>query len=340
MHMGIFTRNEKNFLVADIGGTTCRIAIITTPEKENGKGYTIRHVRHYETKKIVQFAQVVSAFLSEQAVKSIPIHGACIACAGPVNAERTCCTGTHIDWTIDISELEAKTPLKKIILLNDFEAIGYALDILKPEQYRELTACGRTSGTSAIIGAGTGLGMSIVPRITQRRLPLPSEGGSSDLLCDPSDPVEMRLYQYLKRKKISRTTESILSGRGLITLYEFFAKNNSKIRKLPQDQQSAFIAKNGMEGRDKAAMRALEYFIRFYARAARTLTLTSLCTELVIAGGIAPKIFPVLQEYFIESYTIHEEKSARKLLEQVTILVIIDEYAGLYGCAAAADARF
>ncbi|MGV8171324.1 MAG: glucokinase, partial [Candidatus Woesearchaeota archaeon] len=72
-------------------------------------------------------------------------------------------------------------------------------------------------------------------------------------------------------------------------------------------------------------------FIKYYSRIARNLALTTLCSEMIIAGGIAPKIISVLQDVFVEEFIQHDVESMRKILERIPILVLVNPDIGIYG---------
>ena len=40
---------------------------------------------------------------------------------------------TNLPWDIDLKELENHTPLESIKIINDFEAVGYGIDIIDPK---------------------------------------------------------------------------------------------------------------------------------------------------------------------------------------------------------------
>ena len=65
----------------------------------------------------------------------------------------------------------------------------------------------------------------------------------------------------------------------------------------------------------------------------KNLAITTLCTELIIAGGIASKILPFFEQSFVEFFIQHENTQMRKILESITVSVITDYNISLYGAA-------
>lgn len=326
-------KNSKNVLVADIGGTNVNFAVLDNK-------FNIVFKKEYKTIEVKNFTELVKNLLTE--LKQFNIFDACFAFAGPINRERTEGKGTNISWNINIDEIRIKTRLKKIFLINDFEAIGFAIDIMKPEQYSEITSYGRNSkGTLAIIGSGTGLGVGICADIGNRHLPIQSEGGHVNIHFDMTNPLEKKLHDFLKKRKFPDEYESLLSGGGILTMYEFLLgqklKHNKKIenniKRAHESERPALISNAAINEKDILCMKVMDLFIRFYAKAARNLALTSLCSELIIAGGIPPRILTRFQEGFFENFVEHDVKNFRNILERTTILVITDYNISLYGAA-------
>jgi len=323
---------NNKFLVADIGGTRTRFAIITRSLK-------IIFKKEYKSNTGESFDYILKDFLSLCGAKP---DIACFAVAGPLNQDRNHALLTNVSWEIDAKELQQKYKFKKVVLLNDFEALGLSIDHINNTQYTELTMKGiDNKGITSIIGAGTGLGTSILYLSYGRHYPISSEGGHTDLPINPSNKIELALYNYLKKNKKVLEIESVVSGKGLVNIYEFMytqkIKHNSKIHSeiihAHHDEKPALITKYALQDKDLLCIKVLELFITFYARVARNLVLLTLSSNLIIAGGIAPKILPALQDMFLEAFTVHEQAFIQKLLENITIIVITDPDMAFYGCA-------
>lgn len=329
----MFLNSKKYFLAIDIGGTKTIFAIM------NSKNDIVLK-KVYMSKEIKHFTDTLHEFIHLHECKKYNVTEACIAVAGPINTERDYARPTNLEWTVDKHSILVRTPLRKIILLNDFEAVGFAMDTLSQEQYIELTDTSRNvSETITIIGAGTGLGISILPNMYGKHLPLPSEGGHVDLPINAKDPIDQKFQTYLIQKKLYRDAEDVVSGRGIVNIYNFLLtqkiKHDKKIAQIIKQEidteKPAIITKYALEDRDTLCIRTLELFIKYYARISRNLALTTLCSRLVLAGGISPKIVSALQDVFVEEFVQHEVESMRKMLEQIQIIVITDQNITLQG---------
>jgi len=294
----------------------------------------------YLSHEIKHFTDTLQQFMQLPECKHYKIKEASIAVAGPINADRTNAKLTNLEWTIDVHNILVRTSLHRVLLLNDFEAIGFGVDTLKSEHYLELTNHGRnTDGTIAIIGAGTGLGISILPKYDNVHLPLQSEGGHVNLPIISNDNIDLKLQSFLIQKKRYKDVEDILSGRGIVNIYNFLltqkVKHNKKIKlaihNVTDAEKPAFITKYALEDRDALCIRTVELFIKYYARMSKNLALTTLCSELIIAGGIAPKILSALQDVFVDEFIQHDIENMRKILERIPIIVLVDPDVSLYG---------
>jgi glucokinase len=327
-------------LIADIGGTKTRLAII-----DQNQNILVKKI--YSSKDITNFTDAILQFINLEECKKYNVIDANIAVAGIINEEKNYVRLTNLNWAIDVNNLLVRTPLHNIMLLNDFEAIGLAFDKLKNTQYIELTTHGRNPyGTIAIIGAGTGLGVSILAYNNHKYYPLISEGGHIDFPIISTNKMDTKLQSFLIQKKLYKDSEDIVSGRGIINIYNFLltqkTKHNDKIKKeidkAEKEEKPAMIMKYALEDKDITCIKTLELFIKYYARIAKNLALTTHCQEMVISGGIAPQIISAMQDSFVEEFIAHNREEFRKLLERITIIVLTDSDIGLYCVANAVKA--
>jgi glucokinase len=326
---------KKKVLVADLGGTNSNFAIID-------QDFCILFKKSFKTAEKKSIDDALRSFLELEETKKHSFSEACFAMAGPVSSDRMHGKFSNLDWQVNVEDIKRKFRLKRLLLINDFEAIGYSIDIMRPGQYAEITDIGRNAqGVATVIGPGTGLGVSILIQDGKSHIPIPSEGCRASLAIDASDKAELELYAFIKKKNGFVETESILSGRGMAGIYEYLMsktpkhnkKISSEIRKANPDARTKLIVTHALQDRDALCIRAVSIFIRFYARTARNLALTTLCKELVLAGGITIGILPFLKENFVEEFAQHNLKEARTILENMIILAICEYEISLYGAA-------
>jgi len=322
------------YLVADIGATNSRLAIIS-------KKSQIILKRVYSTK---QYAidEMIKLFLNENEIRTLRISDVCIAIAGPINSARTESELTNGKIRLEVNALKEQFKFRKILLLNDLEAAGFGISGIQENQFIELSGLSRNRTRSiAVLSPGTGLGACIVR--SDIMLPYASEAGHIDVVLTLDNSVESGLYKFLRKRKKILEYESIVSGEGLVTLYDYLntrkIKHNPKIysmiKKASLLDKPKLITKYALEDRDFLCLAAVELFVKFYARAARSLALTSLCSELFLAGNISITLIPILKDMFIEEFAYHDRKNIRAILEDVSVAVITDKDIVLLGAARA-----
>jgi glucokinase len=145
----------------------------------------------------------------------------------------------------------------------------------------------------ALIGAGTGLGVSGLLRCGSAWVPLEGEGGH--VAFSPMDAREDAVLAVLRERFGHVSTERIASGPGLVNLYEALCRLDHVTLRALEPQQ---VADDGAAGRDPQAAEALAMFCAVLGGAAANLAITlGARGGVYIGGGIVPK----LGEYFERS---------------------------------------
>ena len=203
-------------LAADIGGTHTRLCIAHC---ERGATRIVSE-RTYASAAYSRFADMLREFLSDVADNAIAV--ACFAVAGPVRETPAGQTVkvTNLPWEIGAAALAREFGLPKVRLINDFQAIGYGIEALTEPDFTVLQMGNPVShGPRAVIGAGTGLGQAILVWQQDRYEVIATEGGHADF--GPTDELQVELARYLIKECGRASYELILSGPGLVRLYEF-----------------------------------------------------------------------------------------------------------------------
>ncbi len=317
-------------LAGDIGGTSSTFLLT---EKSAIKTDTLfEHT--YPSNNFESIFPLLEQFLNKDAQLTAPPKVACIAIAGPV--QKNTAIVTNLPWVVSEQKLEEHFKIDRVKLINDFQAVGYGLTSLSDCDLETLQI-GKLNpeGPKALIGAGTGLGEGIIVTNDGHTQILPSEGGRTDFA--PRDEFEIELLQYLMHHKKRVACEAILSGKGLIRIFEFlrakgFGKETPDLhQRLKTNDPAAEISAYALSGKDRLAELALNRFIKIYGALAGNLALTTLATGGVyIAGGIAPKIINKLKDgTFIESFNDNPKMSV--ILKNIPVHVILNTSVGLYG---------
>jgi glucokinase len=279
-------------LAGDVGGTKTLLGVA----ERDGAALRLVRQQRFENADYRGFAEVLRAFLS--AVPSSIFSAACFAIAGPVRASARgqYVKVTNLPWEVDAASLMSEFGFTRLRLLNDFAAIGYAMESLTGD---ELVVLNRgepeARGPRAVIGAGTGLGQAILVWHHDHYEVIATEGSKVDF--GPTDELQLELARYLMQRHGRASYELILCGAGLVRLYDFLCERAAAPPSLMQSDAAAAITGAALGQRDALAVAALELFIAIYGAQAGNLALTAGATGGVyVAGGIAPKIIARLAD--------------------------------------------
>ena len=316
-------------LAGDIGGTKTNLAYC---ELSNGR-LRFNSARSYPSQQHGSLGEIIEKYVHDCEEE---ITAAAFGIAGPVINGR--CEATNLPWTVEARETAALLHLESVGLVNDLEATAYGTLRLGGEEKCLLNEGNPAQhGTIVVIAAGTGLGEGGLFWNGTRYQTLPSEGGHSDFA--PRDELEMDILRFLLERHDRVSWERVLSGPGLFTLYEFFrsrvnyAEPQWLRHEIDSGDPSAAVSRAGLERKDDASIQALETFVSLYGAEAGNLALKLLSTGGVfIAGGIAPKILPMLQESsFVRSFMQKGRLSA--VLDKIPVAVVLNDKTALYGAA-------
>ena len=258
-------------VAGDIGGTNSRLRLAQVSNA--GIGTIAEKV--YPSANYPGLAPIVTQFLSEAATGERP-QAACFAVAGPVRGDQA--RITNLPWILEADALGAALNIDKVALINDFAAVGYGLDALGSDELVELQRGDpEPRGVRALIGAGTGLGQAIVVNCPETLEVLATEGGHVDFA--PRNPIELQLLEYLWRDHARVTYEMLLSGQGLVRLFEFVRTTHADapcaelLTAMQSGDAAATISEFALAGRDAIAERALDLFVSIYGAQAGNLAL-------------------------------------------------------------------
>ena len=323
-------------LAGDVGGTKCNLAIFRTD------GGTLRSIfqRRFESKKYPEFEKVVQDFLA-QAGPALPagqgkITAAGFGVAGAVVNQRV--RATNLPWVVDAANLAREFQIPHILLLNDLEATGFGLEVLRPDELLTLNAgTPAPQANRALIAAGTGLGEAILFWDGARYVVAATEGGHCDFA--PRNDSEIELLRFLKKRHEFADFELILSGRGFRTLHEFLDPSiKHPTFDTPGADPALEITQLGLAGSCPVCVKALAMFAEIYGAEAGNLALKCLARGGVyVAGGIAVKILDKLRDgAFVRSFCAKANFGI--LLSQIPIYVVLNTDVPLLGAAARAAA--
>ena len=316
-------------LAGDIGGTKTVIGLF---EQAGDRMQAVRE-ETFPSKSHASLEAILNRFLgggSRPALRSV-----CFGVAGPVIEGKS--KTTNLPWELDELTLGKALQVPRVKLLNDLEAAAYGMLHLDPTDLCVLQPGLKRQGNIAVIAAGTGLGQAILYWDGEHHHPIASEGGHADFA--PHTESEMELLIYLRREFGHVSCERLLSGPGLFNIYRFlrdsgYATEPEWLRqRIAQGDPGAVISQIGLAGEHPLCTKALDLFSSIYGGEAGNLALKALAVGGVyVAGGIAPKILPRLQDgTFVHAFT--DKGRLSDLMQSIEVKVALNPRAPLIGAA-------
>ena len=330
---------DKLVLAGDIGGTKTLLQLATV----RGGAFHAVFERRFDSAAYQDFISLVGEFLREAASlpgAARPMDAACFGVAGPIHGQSA--KITNLSWTIDAHAVGDAFGIANTRLINDFAAVGCGIEVLHEDDVVSLQAGGpEAHGTRAVLGAGTGLGEGILVWQGGHYQALASEGGHVDFA--PVDEDQDGLLRYLRPIFGHVSYERILSGAGLVKIFAYLTESGletataSLRQAMLENDAAAAISEFGLDGRDPAAIRALDMFVAIYGAQAGNLALTTLARGGVyVAGGIAPKIIARLKlGGFVRAF--NDKGRFSGLMQSIPVRVVMNPKVGLMGAALVAS---
>jgi len=318
-------------LAADVGGTKTLMGLY----RQRGDRPVSLVIREYATPDFDSLDDIVGTFLDETGASEI--EAVCVGAAGPVTG--LVARLTNVPWLADLSVVADRFRGCPVQLLNDLEAMAYAVPVLEPDELAVLQeGVAVPTGNAALIAAGTGLGEALLHNVNGRFLPSASEGGHADFSARTER--ELALVSELAKVFGRVDNERVISGPGLVNLFRFtHGQQNGAVgcpsvspRTDPAELPAA-ISASALDGQCTPCAEALDMFIEAYGAEAGNLALRTVATGGVyIGGGIAPKILPSLTAGpFLSAF--RAKAPFTPMLSDIPVKVILNEDAGLLGAA-------
>jgi glucokinase len=313
-------------VTVDIGGTHARFALA---EVAQGRVDSLGEPITMKTAEHASFQTAWEAF-DEMIEEPIP-RAVAIAIAGPINAEVI--KFTNNPWIIRPALIKEKLKVDAYTLVNDFEAVGHAVAQADTEHFVHL--CGPDqplgeTGTISIIGPGTGLGVAHLLRTGAHYHVQPTEGGHIDFA--PLDSIEDAVLARLRKRYRRVSVERVVSGPGLVEIYETLASIEGRAIQQLDDKQLWAL---GTSGEDSLAAAAVDRFCLSLGSVAGDIALAQGgFAGVVIAGGLGLRIKDtLLRSGFAERF--RAKGRFEGLMARLPVKLITHPQPGLFGAAAA-----
>ncbi len=265
-------------LLGDIGGTNARWAWQTAP------GAPLQDISVLPCNVSASLQESAASYLSGRGAEQP--HAAAIGIATAVTGDEVSMTNNA--WSFSIAAFKLALGLERCLVINDFTALAMSLPALGNG---DLRAVGGGSAVPkapiALIGPGTGLGVSgLLANAKGEWSALSGEGGHATIA--PADDAESRLLACLRQRFGHVSAERVLSGAGLINLYQAVCEV-AGLSWLPLE--AADVTDRALAQSDPSCVQAVQVFSSFLGNVAGNLALTlGALGGVYVGGGIVPRL--------------------------------------------------
>lgn len=335
---------EKLIIAGDIGGTNTNLAVVGLKHET----YTILLEMIFSSSKINGLIEPIQELIKEASSKSGDMRPklCCISAAGAVS--NNFCQPTNCSWAIDGKEIEKVVGIKTVVI-NDFLAISYGIPTLDVNNPDQITVLKHTDGSSpepqpavkAVVGPGTGLGVSYIAFNKGEYIPCSSEGGHSCFA--PYDEESGNLREFIAKKYNNVPgIELFVSGQGICNIHDYYREVKglkpegifATIDAAERSDRPALISKNA--GTNATCREIMELFVKMFAAFSSNIACIFMpFGGLYLAGGPVIKNQHILVEndLFMSIFEQNYQAPLRKILKQIPVYIIKDYSISLYGAA-------
>lgn len=310
-------------LVGDIGATNARFALAAA---DGG----LHLERSFRCAEFAGLSEAAAHYL--QAAQLAPAdrpREAAMAIAAPLSGDVV--HMTNLPWTISAAGTRKALGLDKLLLLNDFTALALSLRHLPADGWQQVGGGkSRRHMPIALIGPGSGLGVSGLLPAGRGWVPIAGEGGHVTLPA--STEREAAVLQRLRGEFAHVSAERVLSGPGLLLLYRTLCELDGDAAPFTHVEA---VSEQALAFSDPHCVEAVQLFCEWLGTVASDVVLTlGAHGGCYIGGGIVPRLLPLFARSGFRN-RFEAKGRYRAYLEPIPVYVITDGAAALRGCARA-----
>ena len=306
-------------LVADIGGTNSRLAVAITSKRD--REIILENIQKFKNSDFNNFEEVIEKYLSSS--NDNLINRMCIAAAGIISEDTV--EMSNLDWKITVPSLQKTSNIKSVLIINDLQAQGYALDFIKPKDLEKLIEGNYSAAeidTKLVCGMGTGFNVAIAYQTAFGTFVPASEYGHARTTT--ANEKQKLIVKQLEESSSFVSYENILAGSGLNRL--------DKVLNRREDRSSSDILEAAKAG-DLKAKEVGSQLAGFAGQAFGDFALMNMAIGGVyLIGGFARAMMPYLKEENFKQ-NFYNRGNFSEIMKKISVHLILDDYAALKGCA-------
>ncbi|PKV14006.1 glucokinase family protein [Xanthomonas prunicola] len=314
-----------NFIAADVGGTHVRLGHMVQASD------VAIELSRYRTYRCAEHASLEAIFADFLQQRRGVVDAVVIASAG-VALDDGSFISNNLPWTISPSRIGAALAVRKVHLVNDFEAVAYAAPQMEQRAVLQLSGPrprhARATGPILVVGPGTGLGAAVWINAKPRAIVLATEAGQVALASTHAQ--EHALLQILLRGRHYLPLEHVLSGPGLLHLYDAVCELHAAP---PRHRLPAAVTHAALHEDDALARECLQRFCGLLGSAVGDMALAyGAAGGIYLAGGFLPMIGQFLAgSTFTERFLA--KGNMRAVLERIPVKLVEHGQLGVLGAA-------
>ncbi len=303
-------------LVADVGATNTRCALL------DDQGHVLSP-EIFENAEFTGLEGLLRVYLDHRRASEHPRRAA-LAVAAPIHSDDV--KLINIDWRFSQAELQQAFGLNRLLVINDFVAIAWALPMLRPTDYQQLgTGEPVARSPQVVIGPGSGLGVASLVPSADSWTAVASEGGHVTLPASTKN--EAAALELIREQTGHCSAERVLSGPGLAQLYVALAELAGRDGASVTATDVTNLAKRG----EPLARETLDMFFALLGTVAADLALTlGARGGVYIAGGIVPKFIDTFEASGFRA-RFEAKGRYRQYMQAVPTFVITESLAAFRG---------
>lgn len=296
-------------LVADIGGTNIRLALVAADG-------ALHDVRVFPCRDFPNPAAAADAYLGEIRPALRPRRAA-LGAATAIAGDRV--ELVNLAWSFSIEGTRLQLGLDHLTVINDVAALALALPHLGPADRVPISdGAGTADASFAVVAPGTGLGVAALIPHAGAWLPVASESGHATVAAH--DETEVAILAILRRRYGHVSAERVLSGPGLVNLYQALCERAGIAAEA--DITPAAVSQRGASGACPLCGEAIRLFSAMLGSFAGSMAL-AFCAwgGVFIGGGVVGHLGPAFDSAAFHQRFVAKGRLTPRLVDVPAFLV-------------------
>lgn len=317
------------YIVADIGGTNARFALVTGRE---GDQFQIQNITVLKGQDFATFEDALQAFIDS--LGSIKAKAVCVAIAAPIQGDEVAMT--NLSWSFSQDAVKKAFGLDVFAAINDYTSVAVATSRLGSDDVLNVVPGTRNPRSNkAVLGPGTGLGVGGLVYIDDGHWQeISSEGGH--VTMGPATEFEAEVLSAAIKQHGYVSAETCVSGPGLVNLYTAISMVRGEKAELLEPKD---VTAKALDGSDAICVDALSVFCAFLGTVSSNLALTyGAHGGVYITGGIVPRFVDFLKQSDFEARFRNKGVMSR-FVEHIPVDLVTFEETAYLGAAAWLEQR-